>query len=88
MLFIGNMFDWGAQAVSQILETDKNFGLDEALQRIQQRPWLIDCLDQWLDRLQVHYLQTLHIVHFITILISRVLHTSVSPFSQIIQELI
>lgn len=50
------MFDWGAQAVSQILETDKNFGLDEALQRIQQRPWLIDCLDQWLDRLQVHLL--------------------------------
>ncbi|XP_055531557.1 4'-phosphopantetheine phosphatase [Wyeomyia smithii] len=48
----GNMFDWGAQAVSQILESDKNFGLEEALQRIQQRPWLIDCLDQWLDRLQ------------------------------------
>ncbi|XP_058831770.1 4'-phosphopantetheine phosphatase [Topomyia yanbarensis] len=48
----GNMFDWGAQAVSQILESDANFGLKEALERIQKRPWLIDCLDQWLERMQ------------------------------------
>ncbi|XP_062563734.1 4'-phosphopantetheine phosphatase isoform X2 [Armigeres subalbatus] len=48
----GNMFDWGAQAVAQILENDANFGLEEALDQIQKRPWLIDCLDQWLDRTQ------------------------------------
>ncbi|XP_058465678.1 4'-phosphopantetheine phosphatase isoform X2 [Malaya genurostris] len=48
----GNMFDWGAQAVSQILESDANFGLKEAIDRIQKRPWLIDCLDQWLERMQ------------------------------------
>ncbi|XP_055626983.1 4'-phosphopantetheine phosphatase [Toxorhynchites rutilus septentrionalis] len=48
----GNMFDWGAQAVSQILESDTNFGLDEAMERIQKRPWLIDCLDEWLQRIQ------------------------------------
>lgn len=48
----GNMFDWGAQAVSQILESDANFGLEEALERIQKRPWLVDCLDEWLERMQ------------------------------------
>lgn len=48
----GNMFDWGAQAVAQILENDASFGLEEALNQIQKRPWLIDCLDQWLDRTQ------------------------------------
>ncbi|XP_055600819.1 4'-phosphopantetheine phosphatase [Uranotaenia lowii] len=48
----GNMFDWGAQAVSQILESDSNFGLHEALERIQKRPWLVDCLDEWIVRMQ------------------------------------
>lgn len=48
----GNMFDWGAQAVSQILENDAGFGLEEALERIQKRPWLVDSLEQWLDRMK------------------------------------
>ncbi|KAL1379604.1 hypothetical protein pipiens_014773 [Culex pipiens pipiens] len=48
----GNMFDWGAQAVSQILEKDAGFGLEEALERIQKRPWLVDCLEQWLERMK------------------------------------
>lgn len=48
----GNMFDWGAQAVAQILENDADFGLEEALEQIQKRPWLVDCLNQWLDRTQ------------------------------------
>lgn len=48
----GNMFDWGAQAVSQILEKDASFGLEEALERIQKRPWLVDCLEQWLERMK------------------------------------
>lgn len=47
------MFDWGAQAVAQILENDESFGLEEALERIQKRPWLVDCLDQWLERIKV-----------------------------------
>lgn len=50
-LLAGNMFDWGASAVAEILQKDKTFGLQEALTKIQQRPWLIDGLDNWLKRL-------------------------------------
>lgn len=46
---IGNMFDWGAQAVTSIL----NCGLYEALDKIQKRPWLYDGLDKWLEKLEV-----------------------------------
>ncbi|KAH8413048.1 hypothetical protein KR009_007741 [Drosophila setifemur] len=48
----GNMFDWGAQAIANILEQDSNFGLHSALERIEQRPWLLDNLDNWLRRLK------------------------------------
>ncbi|KAH8241416.1 hypothetical protein KR026_000556 [Drosophila bipectinata] len=48
----GNMFDWGAQAIANILEQDSNFGLHSALDRIEQRPWLLDNLDNWLQRLK------------------------------------
>ncbi|XP_036328282.1 4'-phosphopantetheine phosphatase-like [Rhagoletis pomonella] len=48
----GNMFDWGAQAVTSILEQDSKFGLHAALDRIEKRPWLIDNLDAWLQRLR------------------------------------
>ncbi|GAB0088699.1 pantothenate kinase 4 [Sergentomyia squamirostris] len=51
-LLAGNMFDWGAQAVCEILEANKSFGLSEALSYIQPRPWLIDGLDGWLARLK------------------------------------
>lgn len=49
----GNMFDWGAQAVTSIL----NCGLYEALQKIQKRPWLYDGLDKWINKLEktVHH---------------------------------
>ncbi|CAK1548454.1 unnamed protein product [Leptosia nina] len=52
-ILAGNMFDWGAQAVTSIL----GCGLTEALQKIQKRPWLYDGLDKWLDKLQttVHH---------------------------------
>lgn len=43
------MFDWGAQAVTSIL----NCGLYEALQKIQKRPWLYDGLDKWIEKLEV-----------------------------------
>lgn len=48
------MFDWGAQAVTAILQQDAVFGLQEALQRIQKRPWLFDGLDKWLEKLEVN----------------------------------
>lgn len=49
---LGNMFDWGAQVVSDMLEKNKSFGLTEALECIQKRPWVIDHLDDWLDRMR------------------------------------
>ncbi|XP_053662926.1 4'-phosphopantetheine phosphatase [Anopheles marshallii] len=48
----GNMFDWGAKAVTKILEANNGFGLQQALDRIQKRPWLIDDLDSWLNRME------------------------------------
>lgn len=50
----GNMFDWGAQAVTDILRNDTSFGLHAALDKIQKRPWLMDNLDSWLQRMQTH----------------------------------
>lgn len=50
LFFIGNMFDWGAQAVTDILDC----GLYDALQKIQTRPWLYDGLDKWLEKLEVN----------------------------------
>lgn len=50
----GNMFDWGAQAIASILEKDSNFGLHAALDRIEQRPWLMDNLDTWLQRMNAN----------------------------------
>lgn len=47
----GNIFDWGAQIVAEILEKDAKFGLTDALGKIQKRPWLFDDLDIWLDRI-------------------------------------
>lgn len=52
-IFAGNIFDWGALVVSQILENDQSFGLKDAMKQIQRRPWLIDGFDAWLKRLEV-----------------------------------
>ncbi|KAJ8913555.1 hypothetical protein NQ315_017106 [Exocentrus adspersus] len=48
----GNIFDWGAKAVSDILEQTHNFGLKEAMDTIQKRPWFVDNLDMWVKRLK------------------------------------
>lgn len=47
------MFDWGAQAVTDILSC----GLNEALEKIQARPWLYDGFDKWLEKLKVIFYQ-------------------------------
>lgn len=54
-IFAGNIFDWGALVVSQILENDQSFGLKDAMNQIQRRPWLIDGFDAWLKRMEVRY---------------------------------
>jgi len=48
----GNVLDWGAKAVTNLLEGPDSFGFTEARRQLQQRPWLVDCLDDWLDRMK------------------------------------
>ncbi|XP_046667843.1 4'-phosphopantetheine phosphatase [Homalodisca vitripennis] len=47
----GNMFDWGAKEVVDLMEAG-GFGFKQARDRIPERPWLVDCLDRWLERLE------------------------------------
>lgn len=47
----GNIFDSGATAVQEILKDNQNFGLRDALQKIPERPWLIDSFDCFKNRL-------------------------------------
>ncbi|KAF6033841.1 PANK4 [Bugula neritina] len=46
----GNLFDWGAKAVVEMLESD-SLSFDVALSKLQERPWLHDDLDRWLERM-------------------------------------
>lgn len=51
-LLAGNVFDWGAKEVALLME-NKGGGLkfEDALSFIQPRPWLLDHLDRWKQRL-------------------------------------
>ncbi|XP_046881430.1 4'-phosphopantetheine phosphatase isoform X2 [Hypomesus transpacificus] len=51
-LLAGNVFDWGAKAVSDVLESDPEFGFEQAKRQLEERPWLVDAFDQWLERLK------------------------------------
>ncbi|XP_078281122.1 4'-phosphopantetheine phosphatase isoform X3 [Rhinoraja longicauda] len=51
-LLAGNVFDWGAKAVSDVLETNSAFGFDEAKKQLQARPWLVDAYNDWIERLK------------------------------------
>ncbi|POI32532.1 hypothetical protein CIB84_003715, partial [Bambusicola thoracicus] len=51
-LLAGNVFDWGAKAVSDVLECEPQFGFEEAKSKLQERPWLEDSYSQWLERLK------------------------------------
>lgn len=48
----GNVFDWGASAVANILDSTPNFGLTHAMKTIESRPWFIDNLDLWTKTLK------------------------------------
>uniref|UniRef100_A0A0A9YJQ4 4'-phosphopantetheine phosphatase n=3 Tax=Lygus hesperus TaxID=30085 RepID=A0A0A9YJQ4_LYGHE len=50
-MLAGNMFDWGAKAIVDIMKSEE-FGLSEAVRKIPDRPWVIDDLDVWIERLQ------------------------------------
>lgn len=54
-LLAGNVFDWGAKEVARLLAQDGGqggLGFDQARGRLQERPWLQDNLDAWIERLE------------------------------------
>lgn len=51
-VFAGNIFDSGATAVQEILNINEYFGLQDALEKIPKRPWLLDSFDQFMKRLE------------------------------------
>ncbi|KAK7489322.1 hypothetical protein BaRGS_00019430 [Batillaria attramentaria] len=49
-LLAGNVFDWGAREVRELLETGQ-FSFLDAQKKLQDRPWLYDDFDAWSSRL-------------------------------------
>ncbi|XP_033759357.1 4'-phosphopantetheine phosphatase-like isoform X1 [Pecten maximus] len=50
-LLAGNVFDWGAKEVVKMMESGQEFGFSEALDKVEERPWLCDYFDAWRERL-------------------------------------
>uniref|UniRef100_A0A6A7G058 4'-phosphopantetheine phosphatase n=2 Tax=Hirondellea gigas TaxID=1518452 RepID=A0A6A7G058_9CRUS len=49
-LLAGNVFDWGAKEVVALMT--KGLSFRQAVDKLQPRPWLIDDLDAWVERLR------------------------------------
>lgn len=49
----GNVFDWGAKAVTDMLEKEKDriLPFSAAMNTLQKRPWLIDNLENFIERI-------------------------------------
>ena len=52
----GNVFDWGAKAVTDILEKEKDkiLPFSAAMDTLQKRPWLIDHLEEFARRIEIY----------------------------------
>lgn len=54
----GNVFDYGAKEVVRLLQeaesNKESFGFEKAYSLLQKRPWLVDHLDEWLERFKAH----------------------------------
>ncbi|KAH3813869.1 4'-phosphopantetheine phosphatase-like isoform X2 [Dreissena polymorpha] len=48
-LLAGNVFDWGAKEVADIMETGE-LRFEDAEEKLQVRPWLLDDFDAWLGK--------------------------------------
>ncbi|XP_077987718.1 4'-phosphopantetheine phosphatase-like [Glandiceps talaboti] len=51
-ILAGNVFDWGAKEVTKLMDSDEDFGFSDAKEKLQKRPWLIDDIDAWIERLK------------------------------------
>ncbi|CAH1408011.1 unnamed protein product [Nezara viridula] len=50
-LLAGNMFDWGATEVAKLMIAGK-LNFQQAIDKLPERPWLVDNLDNWTNRLK------------------------------------
>ncbi|XGW33023.1 hypothetical protein V3C99_017492 [Haemonchus contortus] len=46
-LLAGNVFDWGAQKVIEMMESSKGLSFSAAVSSLPSRPWLIDSFDEF-----------------------------------------
>ena len=46
------MFDWGAKEVALLMESKDGLKFEDALAFVKPRPWLVDHLDEWKERLR------------------------------------
>ena len=51
-LLAGNVFDWGAKEVALLMESGEGLNFSDALTFVKPRPWLVDDLDLWKERLR------------------------------------
>ena len=51
-LLAGNVFDWGAKEVALLMESKDGLKFEDALAFVKPRPWLVDHLDEWKERLK------------------------------------
>ncbi|CAB3400703.1 unnamed protein product [Caenorhabditis bovis] len=49
-LLAGNVFDWGAKEVVKLMNRTEGFSFQEAIEKVQERPWLIDNFDEFYER--------------------------------------
>ncbi|KAG1697217.1 Pantothenate kinase 4 [Nymphon striatum] len=50
-ILAGNVFDWGAKEIVKLFQ-ESNFGFQEALKKLPDRPWLQDGFNQWILQLK------------------------------------
>ncbi|KAK6060715.1 hypothetical protein COOONC_01625 [Cooperia oncophora] len=51
-LLAGNVFDWGAQKVIEMMESSEGLSFSTAVSSIPERPWLIDSYDEFQSSLK------------------------------------
>ncbi|KIH47654.1 hypothetical protein ANCDUO_22282, partial [Ancylostoma duodenale] len=51
-LLAGNVFDWGAQKVVEMMESSEGLSFGAAVSSIPERPWLVDSYDDFKNSLE------------------------------------
>uniref|UniRef100_A0A671QYE0 4'-phosphopantetheine phosphatase n=1 Tax=Sinocyclocheilus anshuiensis TaxID=1608454 RepID=A0A671QYE0_9TELE len=51
-LTVRSLLDTREHCLNDVLESDPDFGFEQAKQQLQERPWLVDAYNQWIERLK------------------------------------